>query len=387
MKIQLLPPASWDDFETLAFQLWRAMWNDHNAMRHGRSGQPQHGVDIYGCPMWGRQVEGVQCKGKDNLTHKKLTKRELRAEVKKATEFKPRLSSFVMATTAPRDVAIQAEARSLSAAPDAPFHVSVWSWDDISSELNLRDDLMRSLYPSLFGGDNQLPGSAIFQNKIYIYRHQQLNRSFDFLTHPEVARRFTVSFRIELRMLLIELAMNAFEHGQATRVEFELSESGSFKLTDDGLTHNPLVLQDANRGCGASYLFEFQKRYSQMIVIEHTGIAIKGNEITFRLIDPVGLSTPISSLIVLDNLDIALPSQARAVAQSVEIPQGCDIVELQCTSLAFGWSSLVVFLHELVERLPLGVNLRIHVSEGDILYNLLMDFASSPYMKGRILVG
>ena len=59
----LFVPTSWDEFEDIARDVYSRIWRDPHAQRHGRTGQPQHGVDIYGRPhgLAGRYV-GVQCK-------------------------------------------------------------------------------------------------------------------------------------------------------------------------------------------------------------------------------------------------------------------------------------------------------------------------------------
>lgn len=54
------PPDRWQDFEDLCLQLWRPRLID--AKKHGRQGQPQAGVDVFGRdPKTGARW-GVQCK-------------------------------------------------------------------------------------------------------------------------------------------------------------------------------------------------------------------------------------------------------------------------------------------------------------------------------------
>jgi hypothetical protein len=134
-SLQLPPPKHWQDFETLCCDLWREVWNDPNAQKNGRQGQAQHGVDVFGRSR--DRLVGVQCKGKDNYTNQKITEEELRDEVTKARSFRPALAEFTVATTAPRDVAIQTLARELSEQHRTCglFSVHVWSWDDIVESL------------------------------------------------------------------------------------------------------------------------------------------------------------------------------------------------------------------------------------------------------------
>ena len=58
MKIQLPPPANWQDFEDLCHRLWSSIWGT-NPQKNGRQGQPQCGVDIYGMPPYKSQYTGI----------------------------------------------------------------------------------------------------------------------------------------------------------------------------------------------------------------------------------------------------------------------------------------------------------------------------------------
>ena len=112
---QILPPASWEEFEDMCCDLWRLLWNDPNAQKNGRRGQAQAGVDVFGRPDDGSEWAGVQCKGKDNYAEKTLTEKELRDEVDKAKKFTPPITKeYVMATTGLRDAKIQKVAREIT---------------------------------------------------------------------------------------------------------------------------------------------------------------------------------------------------------------------------------------------------------------------------------
>ena len=106
---------------------------------NGRLGQPQSGVDVFGR----RVVEGgawvgVQCKGKESWPGSKLTKAEVRREVKKAHQFKPTLSEFIIVTTAPIDAKIQQVAREITEEQKStrqPLSVAVWGWGEIENKI------------------------------------------------------------------------------------------------------------------------------------------------------------------------------------------------------------------------------------------------------------
>ena len=114
-SISIPKPLNWQDFERNCIVLFECILCDPNTQLHGRTGQPQNGVDI-----WGRRGGqgthwvGVQCKGKDIDYGREVTEKELRAEVKKARKFRPTLSEFILATTAPDDAKIQEVARTIT---------------------------------------------------------------------------------------------------------------------------------------------------------------------------------------------------------------------------------------------------------------------------------
>lgn len=148
---QIPQPSNWQDFETLCCDLWRAIWKDPNAMKNGRSGQVQHGVDIYGRPEQGEKWAGVQCKGKDSYANKKLTETELLKEVEKAKTFRPSLSQWIIATSGQKDVAVEELARLLTDEHRKTelFSVHVWAWSDIVERLEDFPEVIDKHYPFL----------------------------------------------------------------------------------------------------------------------------------------------------------------------------------------------------------------------------------------------
>lgn len=134
-SLQLLPLANWQDFERLARDLFSEEWGDPYAQLNGRTGQPQSGVDVYGRSRDGNI--GVQCKGRDAGYGSALTDNEVRGEVEKAKAFVPPLDVFIIATTAPNDVAVQRSARLLSEVNRKAglFEVHVFGWDTLKGLL------------------------------------------------------------------------------------------------------------------------------------------------------------------------------------------------------------------------------------------------------------
>lgn len=136
------PPNDTTAFESLCLDLWKDIWQDSGAERNGRRGQKQDGVDIFGREK-GKLV-GVQCKQKDGRLWAKLTEAELESEVEAARRFKPKLARFILATTVPRDAAVQRKANQLTEQHRRQklFSVEVWAWEDIWHELYRRFDLL-----------------------------------------------------------------------------------------------------------------------------------------------------------------------------------------------------------------------------------------------------
>jgi hypothetical protein len=136
-------PKSWDEFEDIVADVLKRVWKDPYITRNGRAGQKQHGVDIFGQPEHlggassGRYA-AAQCKETDCLTLEIVED-----EANKARAFKPPLTEYLMATTAPRDAALQERMRTST----WPFRIVVWFWEDISLELSGHDDLLQKHFP------------------------------------------------------------------------------------------------------------------------------------------------------------------------------------------------------------------------------------------------
>lgn len=147
-ELQIPPPKVWEKFEKLIRDLQQAEQRDLEVQLHGRSGQRQNGVDSFG---WSESLNGwigIQCKLKDRNLGSVLTVGELRKEVGKAKTFKPKLKKYIVATTSPRDVVIQEEARKIthSHRKRGDFSVHVCAWDDVIDLLAKHVEIFRSYY-------------------------------------------------------------------------------------------------------------------------------------------------------------------------------------------------------------------------------------------------
>jgi tetratricopeptide (TPR) repeat protein len=137
------PPLNWQDFERLCYDLYSHMWRTNDAEMHGRHGQPQAGVDVYGTDrLEGDRFVGVQCKLKEEGA---LTEKTLRDEIEKAKTFEPPLQVFVIATTAPNDYKIQRVARTISQEHSQKrlFEVRVQGWDTLRQKIADYPEVLR----------------------------------------------------------------------------------------------------------------------------------------------------------------------------------------------------------------------------------------------------
>ena len=117
--------------------------------KHGRSGQAQNGVDVFG--RRNGRWQAVQCKRRSTFPETRLTKAEVRAEVKAATEFAQPLETLAIVTTAPPDAGLQAQAMELTElhGEDGP-RVVVYGWSELCEKLVLHDKVFRVWRGKLF---------------------------------------------------------------------------------------------------------------------------------------------------------------------------------------------------------------------------------------------
>ena len=130
---QLPPPSNWQDFQELCRVLWKHVWSlsDEDIKTYGDNGDRQDGVDI--CAIVGNDYYGIQCKSKDQLKGKQITKAEIEAEIEKAKSFSPKLSKFLIVTSAPKNVRIDNYALQQNAElqKQGYFSFRLLSWNDV----------------------------------------------------------------------------------------------------------------------------------------------------------------------------------------------------------------------------------------------------------------
>ena len=144
---QLPAPKNWDEFEEICADLYSLEWSDPNVVRHGRKGQRQHGVDIFGQTKDSKLV-GVQCKGKSRWPPKPLTTKAIDDEVEKALSFPQKLSEFIIVTTADDDATIQQHALKLTLQHQVQglFGVRVFGWGELNRKITSHPTLITKHY-------------------------------------------------------------------------------------------------------------------------------------------------------------------------------------------------------------------------------------------------
>lgn len=87
-------PKSWSEFEEICKDAFQLRWSNPNLSMHGRQGQAQDGVDIYGNNSFDDFV-GVQCKN----TVDGISESVIHSECLKAEKFVPAIKTLYIATT------------------------------------------------------------------------------------------------------------------------------------------------------------------------------------------------------------------------------------------------------------------------------------------------
>jgi hypothetical protein len=232
MKKQWLVPKHWQDFEEMCHLLHKAEFAPEQIYRYGRAGQAQYGVDIAACS--DRQWIGIQCKLKTELLGSVLTEQELLEEHEISKRFKPALWKLYIATTCPRDTAVQDLAARISGAFQRRHPVEVQFWDDLEDLLDRHPPIAKRFYPESFGPDAVLSVSDAGDPSITIERDNWDTQLELFLRHSRFCSVAGSQF-YSLTTIVSELIDNAFSpnKGAATRVIVELV-GDVLSIKDDG---------------------------------------------------------------------------------------------------------------------------------------------------------
>lgn len=144
---QIPKPTDWQAFERITKDAYQIKWESPDLQMHGRMGQKQDGVDIFGdnhlC-----QFVGIQCKH----TLAEISFSTIEEEVAKAENFHDGdLQVLYIATTAPRDAKLQLQVRQLSKKRTSSndFALGLIYWDDVVGGLLQSAQVFDRHFPDL----------------------------------------------------------------------------------------------------------------------------------------------------------------------------------------------------------------------------------------------
>ena len=147
-------------FEYLCKDIWSNSKKFELVALNGSAGQTQDGVDIFGRIIDSNQWFGIQCK----VRRERLTKKEIEAEISKASKFNPKLTKYIICTTLNRDVEIQKITRELNQelSKKNKFVLDILFWDDIEDFLKEEENytIYHKYYKEFFE-NNETLGHAI----------------------------------------------------------------------------------------------------------------------------------------------------------------------------------------------------------------------------------
>jgi hypothetical protein len=143
--MDLPEPKNWQEFETIVRDAMMQRWKSSTLQMNGRPGQKQQGIDISGPDDIGRPI-GIQCKKYDTLKIKTVTD-----EIKNAEDFKGKLTTLFVATTADHDARLQEQVRAISdqRVAQGKFAVALLFWDEIVASLLLNPAVFQAHYPQI----------------------------------------------------------------------------------------------------------------------------------------------------------------------------------------------------------------------------------------------
>lgn len=157
--MELPRPTNWQEFERITRDAMALKWASPNLTLHGRQGQEQNGVDIYGADDLGRMT-GIQCKRYAGPLRFSVVE----DEVANAEKFDGFLATLYVATTADTDAPLQARVRALSVERSAKrlFGVGLLFWDDIVAGLVRNHQVFAAHFPQFrlppLNSQTQAPG-------------------------------------------------------------------------------------------------------------------------------------------------------------------------------------------------------------------------------------
>ena len=137
-------PVNGEAFESIVVDYCNLRFNKKSS-KYGRSGQIQHGVDIFFDAGDGSHC-AIQCKNFiAGISYEKISN-----EIEKTKNYPHKINQYIITTTAPRDKSLQDEVSNYNSKPDRSFYLEIVYWDEIASKLIESLPTLRKHFPDLF---------------------------------------------------------------------------------------------------------------------------------------------------------------------------------------------------------------------------------------------
>ena len=145
-EMEIPIPKSWEEFEDISHSALKIKWDSPDLQKHGRRGQKQDGIDIYGNDYLGRPV-GVQCKKYES----ELTEITINKEIESAEKFIPKISAFYFTVSQKRDSQLQKLIRIISEERVKlnKFGIGIYFWEDLIYEVAKNTSEFNQYYPNI----------------------------------------------------------------------------------------------------------------------------------------------------------------------------------------------------------------------------------------------
>lgn len=317
---ELPPPGSWDEFEEIVWDLLTNEWNDPNTVRHGRQGQAQQGVDIYGRRAGQGAYIGAQCKVHSGSS--RLTYQEILDEVEKAEAFEPSLGEFLVATTAKRDAGVQQAVRLLSAerAGASNFLVYIWFWEDIQSRLTAHTELVEKHYPQFFPSPRAVTAATRYQLpsplSSFIGRELFVQRGVQYF-EDETVRVLTLvgTGGVGKTRLALEIGRrveNAFDGGA---ICVDLSSYSDPELLPSAILH-ALAVPENGRETPFEQLQTFLKETQMLLLLDNFDSVIDAAPIVGNLL----ATSPQVRVLVTSRLPLSIDGEHEFPVEPMDLP-------------------------------------------------------------------
>lgn len=145
------PLTDFNEFQSLTSDLCALEWEDPETKQFGRTGQAQHGIDVYGKPTDAEgKYRGAQCKLRTRGDQ--LTESEIEKEVADAHSFRHPIDKLIIVTDGLRDTHTQLLINEISdrEVANGGFKVAIWFWNDVRERLAAYPRLIVKYYGDYF---------------------------------------------------------------------------------------------------------------------------------------------------------------------------------------------------------------------------------------------